>query len=306
MNSVDVTEHQASGVVRNAVAHLTRQMPARFRGRGRVLNACEKWLTGPPIVEAPMKLGHRLVLDLRSRTEVGAYYTGRYDHELIVHALRLLPRGGCALDVGANIGFWAVPLARLATVHAFEPVSSNAKRLVRNARLNALQDLHVHEVALSDERREAVVTLREDFQRGGTTGNASMAIAGFDEDMPTEPVMTTTLDLWAAEQNLPHVDVAKIDIEGHEDAFLRGARSTIARHRPVMWMELNHEYYRRRRVEPADVVGRALVGLEYRYLRRDDHGRWVEVNTFDSPHPIDDLILAPAERVEDVTRTATQ
>lgn len=247
-----------------------------------------------------MRLGYRMSVDLRSRTEVFAYYTGRYDTDLIAAALRVLPRaGGVAVDVGANVGFWSVPFAQRGTAHAYEPVPGNVASLHRNAELNDVQDrLHIHPVGLSDQAGTATITLRGDFQRGAATGNASIVIEDSDHSdrrFDTIDITLDTLDNHA----LTQIDVMKVDIEGQEDRFLHGARNSLAQFRPVIWIEWNPVYYERRKVDPAEAVAAALSGLEYAYLRRVA-GRWQEVDRFASPLGMDDLVMCPRDRLADV------
>src|SRR5690606_32124963 len=98
---------------------------------------------------------HKLILDLRSLTEFRSYYTGRYDADRIRLLLRLIPRNSIVLDIGANIGFYAVPLALHVRqhggfLHAFEPVPTNANRLQDNLILNHLAGhVRLHRVGLS-------------------------------------------------------------------------------------------------------------------------------------------------------------
>src|SRR5206468_3262300 len=124
------------------------------------------------------------------------------------------------LDVGANVGLWAVPLAQRGTVHAFEPIPANA------ARLHA-------------------------------TGNAALVIDDSDDRFDQLTVGLDTLDHQAAGLGLERIDVVKVDIEGHEDAFVIGGRSTLARSRPVIFMELNRAYFDQRQVSSHDVFSDA-------------------------------------------------
>ena len=45
------------------------------------------------------------------------------------------------------------------------------------------------------------------------------------------------------------IDLIKIDIEGHEDFFLRGGINLIKEHRPIMLMEVAKPYYESRGVD---------------------------------------------------------
>src|SRR5437763_8959661 len=76
-----------------------------------------------------------------------AYETRTGEPELALLA-ELMPRGGTAVDVGANQGFFAYALAAVATrVVAFEPNPDYA----RFARWMLRGRAEVHELALSDQ-----------------------------------------------------------------------------------------------------------------------------------------------------------
>jgi FkbM family methyltransferase len=214
-------------------------------------------VTGP-IAEVRMRLGHRMLVDLRAPAQREAFRTGRYDDALVGFALGLMAEpGSVAVDVGANVGFWTVPLALRAAslggrVYAFEPVPANRDRLVANARLNEADDrVTVVPVALSDREGTTAITLREEFAGGATTGNAAILID-----------------------------------DGEDDRF---QRLTVS--------EWNRVYYERRGVDPTVAVGAVLAPLGYAVLRRVDARRWAAVDGFSSPRPVDDVVLAPEEQV---------
>lgn len=166
--------------IRDNAAALMRRIP-RGRGHGRVSIAINRlFLQGgaKPILIAPLSLGHRLIFDSRVDSHVWAAYSGRYDDQHIKTLAGLLPKGGVAFDVGANIGFYTVPLAQAAKlkgarVVAFEPFPGNVARLRANLELNGLASIvDIQAVGLSDTYGNAMLELREDFLQGGDTGNA--------------------------------------------------------------------------------------------------------------------------------------
>jgi hypothetical protein len=61
-----------------------------------------------------MVLGHRMLLDRRVPAQAAAYYSGQYQDYYVKVLTSVLPPDGVALDVGANIGFFTLPLARAA------------------------------------------------------------------------------------------------------------------------------------------------------------------------------------------------
>lgn len=287
-----------------------RRMPLRIRKRSRYIEPFNRLvlrLAARPLAIARMRAGHRLLLDLRSGTEWPSYYTGEFDDDRIAVARHLLRRSGSvAVDAGANIGLWSVPLARWAArrggrVIAVEPVSANAERLRQNLRLNGVEDaVEVRRVALSDRSGVAAMSLREDFAMGAGTGNAAVVINdGGDVGFPNIDVEAVPLDDLLRDLGSPPVDVLKADLEGHEDRFLAGAMNTFTRSRPVAFLEWNRTYYRRRRVDATASTRSLLRELRYRCLRRE-RGRWVDDEAFASPREIDDVVLAPAERAPSI------
>jgi len=144
----------------------------------------------------------------------------------------LFERGGTAVDVGANQGFYAFALSRLADrVVAFEPNPDYA----RFARWMLRGRAEVHEVALSDTAGRATfhVPLSDDGTALHFAGNLKQSHTQFQNEQ-TYQVEVRTLDSF----KLTDVRFIKIDVEGSEREVLDGARATIARDRPVLLLEL--------------------------------------------------------------------
>lgn len=221
-------------------ARLMRSTP-NFKGRGRLIRVFNRSMLAAgvePLVTAPMNEGTRMRVDLRSGTEFSSFYTGAYARDRLkeLKAVMSTSTSGVFLDVGANIGFYTVAMARqlaarednrqFQRVIAFEPVPANYLRLKENLDLNHLGDLvRVYGHGLSDHKGEATITLREDFVAGSATGNAALSTSPErDAGFATAQVPLRRFDDLAPEfASSQHPIVAiKLDIEGHEDAFLRG------------------------------------------------------------------------------------
>lgn len=291
---------------REAAAALLRRLPLSLTRRLLPRLTRRYGNTAGPTVTGRLRLGHRLLLDLRSSVQATTYFSGRFDDELIRFVAGFLDRpGATVLDVGANIGFWTVPLAIRARdvggeVVAFEPVAANRRRLVRNLRLNAVEDtVRVVDTALSDRQDAIRMSLREEFADGASTGNASIVISdGTDEHFAVEHASTVTLDSLAAEVS-EGLRAMKVDVEGHEDRVLAGGLRTIRTHRPVIVAEWNPVYYSRRRVDPTAAFEPILVELGYRTLRQVG-GAWQVERRFHSDADLDNLLLVPKERTAEV------
>jgi FkbM family methyltransferase len=196
-----------------------------------------------------------MIVDTRTLTEAQSLYTGKYDDARICFFIQLMNEGSVFVDVGANVGFYTVPLGRAARqkqgkVIAFEPVPSNFRRLRENVKINQLDKfVSIIPVGLSSSSGPATITLREDFVLGGETGNAAILIEdGADVKFPVQQIQLETLDSLCG-SHIDRLDLIKIDVEGHEDHVLKGARNAIERHRPIVMIEIGGDYYRRRGVD---------------------------------------------------------
>jgi FkbM family methyltransferase len=171
-------------------------------------------------------------------TPPSAYYRRRIaaearagEPELAVLAT-LMRRGGTAVDVGANQGFFAFALAQLADrVVAFEPNPDYALF----ARVMLRGRAEVHRLALAEKPARA--TFHVPIDHDGTVLHLAGSLKGTHGQFPRErsyEVEVRTLDSFA----LADVRFIKVDVEGSEREVLDGAKATIARDRPALLLEL--------------------------------------------------------------------
>ena len=248
-----------------------------------------------------------MLLDLRSGTELSAFYTGDYETKAIESVLKLISPSSIVLDVGANVGFWTIPLARSLTsggcLHAFEPVPANLARLAENVRRNRLNaTVRLHGIGLSDKKATLQISLREDFQNGAETGNAAIVFDSEDSKFTRAAIEVTPLDGETFESlGIDHVDFIKLDIEGHEDKFLAGAAAVIRRFRPILYMEINDAYYARRGVDASELFDQWLHAVSYKAALRTRSG-WRLKNVRDRRRAFDNIFCLPSEAAEDLLR----
>lgn len=186
-----------------------------------------------------------------SKRAIGALLARTYPRGLIAYHLRtqspnvepelwlvpkLVDRTGIAVDIGANEGYWSLQLARYAKdVHAFEPNPICLAQLRR-----ALPgSVTLHPVALSDSSGTRKLRFDPNNTGIGTieTGNPLTENVGIKQ-IETKDVTTTCLD----DFGFSNVALIKIDVEGHEEAVLRGAAATIERSRPTVICEIEERH----------------------------------------------------------------
>ncbi|HUX33650.1 MAG TPA: FkbM family methyltransferase [Gemmatimonadaceae bacterium] len=138
----------------------------------------------------------------------------------------VLRPGDVALDVGANVGAYAILfglwVGDAGRVLAFEPAPDAMAGLCRHIDLNRLQHrVHAVQAAVTDTVGDA------GFVSEGSQGTNHLRRGAGDSTTTVITVPTTTIDAVCAEQRV-RPRLIKIDVEGAELAVLRGARQTIA------------------------------------------------------------------------------
>lgn len=155
---------------------------------------------------------------------------GEYSEGEIDLFRQLLRPGDIAVDAGANIGALTVPMARLVqpggAIIAFEPQRVIFDVLCDNLRLNALANVQAFRRAVGS----SAATIRVpplDYQ--STDNFGGVALGG----RTGEEVQLVTVD----SLSLPRLRLLKIDVEGMEHGVITGARATIERLKPAVYIE---------------------------------------------------------------------
>jgi FkbM family methyltransferase len=200
-----------------------------------------RWcLRQPPDRAICRRGGINWTLDLREGIQLSIYCFGVFERSTARALRRLLPRGGVALDVGANIGAHTLPMARQAgpqgRVIAVEPTSASVRlrdNLSRNPDLASRVTVCPVAILAQGERLApayyAAWPVRGAKRRHDVHGGVALNADGS---------AGMTLDALVQEQGLTRLDVIKIDIDGGELAALRGASATLERWRPALVLEL--------------------------------------------------------------------
>jgi FkbM family methyltransferase len=206
-----------------------------------------------------LKDGTRLELPRQSLMTWAVAFEGDYDRAPVVLTARLIQPGTIALDVGASLGLWTVQLARAAAsqgaqVWAFEPNLANSVWIRRNLELNELEDtVTVREVGLGDTAETTTLVCAE-----YGVGNGAIAV-GDEQATAKHPRMSVSVQRLDDIELPAPVSFIKIDTEGYEAAFLRGASELIKRDRPAIFGEFSPGWLKRR----GEDLRAELAGLDY-------------------------------------------
>ncbi|MBV9567006.1 MAG: FkbM family methyltransferase [Hyphomicrobiales bacterium] len=144
---------------------------------------------------------------------------------------QLLQPGSVVLDIGANIGahtlYFAAAVAPGGGVIAYEPQRAIHQMLCANLALNGITNVRALLAGAGRERGIAQVPVL-DYTAANNFGGISLGMGG-----PSEPVDIVPVDALG----LGRCDLMKIDVEGMEGEVVAGAGATIARFRPMLYVE---------------------------------------------------------------------
>lgn len=183
---------------------------------------------------------------------------GEYAEHEMSFLRRFLRAGDIVVDAGANIGAHTVVFARAVGpsggVLAFEPQRYAFQTLAANVALNSFTNVLTFQAALGREAGRVeipVVSPHAPFNFGGVS-----LVEGTHGDAVREQVARARLD----DFTMPSLRLMKVDVEGMELDVLEGAASTIAAHRPFLYVEIDRQ-------ERNPPLFRKLAELRYRLFR---------------------------------------
>lgn len=217
----------------------------------------------------------------------------RQHHTELIPILRpVLPRDGIVFDVGAHAGQMAKLFAIMAPhghVFAFEPGAYALSILRPMVRLRGRGRISIDPIAFG--AAPGTLTLSTPIKKSGSLGFglSHLGQGGEGDNVFSHDVAVETVDFYVAARGLKRLDLIKADIEGWEMQLLLGATETLARLRPVVFLEAVDFYLAR--------AGDSRTAL-WAFMRERDyrpHRLEAGLPPFD-PEADGDVVWIPAER----------
>lgn len=210
------------------------------------------------------------------------------------HCLKYYKPGTLIIDVGSNIGAFALKMAQATLssgkgsgqVVAVEANPQVARRLRRQMELNPQlkSAIDLWEVALGDSN--GVIWFSVDSANTGG-GHVVQDVTQNSMEVPMR-----RLDDLLAEKSLGRVGILKIDVEGFEPEVLAGAAETIDRDTPVLYLEVTDSWLKSR--------GRSALEMLSDLHRRHGYQFWIDHGKSLEPLQIS------AENLDRIFRETTQ
>ena len=211
------------------------------------------------------------------------YLKVRFKHKerpRVIAMSRHIRHNGVVIEVGAHFGYLTKEYARIhngsVLVIAFEPVDycySILKLIVGN-----LPNVKIEQLALSDTdgEQDIIIPVKE-------SGRLGIGLSHFgaenSRDYISEKIKTIMLDSYLETNPLVKIDFIKVDVEGSELLVLRGARYTLKKFKPVLYLEIDERMTARMGYKP-DEIWHFLAEYGYQSFLMDKNGKLSEAMEF--------------------------
>lgn len=185
--------------------------------------------------------GIKWTLDLNEVIDFMIYFLGSFDKESINQSKKNIKPTDIILDIGANMGSYALPLSKSLNgqgkIYAFEPSEHIFKKLQKNIDNNPhlkskivpiqafIQDFSMEtpKEVYASWNMEKTIERHKNHQ--GVITSTSKAIS-------------MSIDQFVEKEQLKQLDFIKIDVDGYEKQVLWGAQKTLENWKPKIFLEL--------------------------------------------------------------------
>jgi FkbM family methyltransferase len=181
-------------------------------------------------------------LDLREGIDFAIWARGTFEPSTVAAYRRLLRPGMTVIDIGANVGAHTLRFAQAVGVSghvfAYEPTGDAFARLTATIGTNP-------ELAARIDARQVMLLASDDGELP-TSVIASWPLKATPDLHPTIRgralstigASVSTLDALMERAAPARVDLIKLDVDGYECDVIDGGRRTIAKHRPLILIEI--------------------------------------------------------------------
>ncbi len=273
------------------------------KGKYRLYQTALKMcLHKPSQLEAKTQDGRRYSIDLTSGMHETVYFIGEYEPAITELISAIVKKDDICLDIGANFGWFTVFFHLLTknnnkdkqnqpSVHAFEPNPKVFNELKTNWQLaGEPSNIYLNNVAMGDEIKAVNLHQFDDMPNG----YSSLSDMG-SEKFQTVSVPMITLNSYLADHKIENVNFIKLDIEGAELMFLRGATKLFEQKTlPFFIIEMALGTTQGFGYLPNDLIEFIRSQADYTFYKLDDsNGNLTEINGF-APEDIGaDVLCVP-------------
>ena len=157
------------------------------------------------------------------------YASGQYETKSIEKILNDLNDQSIVYDVGANFGYYSLAFSKVVKkVYSFEPLPKNHGITKKHLEVNNIKNVELFPYAISDISQ----VLRFTNSLAHSSNTYKTESSNFNNSESVIEVQGHSLDALIFEHNFPKPDFLKVDVEGAELDFLKGAEKTLREIKP--------------------------------------------------------------------------
>jgi FkbM family methyltransferase len=192
--------------------------------------------------------------------------------------LRSLIRPGMVIaDIGSNVGFYALEMARSVgprgRILAFEPDPLTFRLLQERVTHAAIENIETYRVALGDTSDRAPL-----YCNAYNRADNRLSPSHTESHVEVCEVDVCRLDELLSWRDI-HIDGLKIDVQGAEEQVLRGAEETLRRGIQWIWIEFSPIHLRASGSDPERFLQR-LDALGMNIFEVQDRGKLEPLTNF--------------------------
>ena len=193
-------------------------------------------------------------------------YRRSFEYKVFEKISQVLQNGDIAIDIGANVGILSLFMNNLVGkeghIYSIEASSKNVEMFTHNIDLNKIENITIINKAVSD--KPGTLFLAPPTE---SYNDALLVIS----DLPSknaETVDAIPFDTIAEQFGINSAKLIKIDIEGAEILFFKGAQQFLLKHKPFLIFESLEAYTQRLGYSVTDVIA-LLLQLDYKLVQLD-------------------------------------
>ncbi len=158
------------------------------------------------------------------------YASGQYETESIIKMLGDLDNKSVVYDIGANMGYYSLAFSKVVSqVYSFEPLPKNYDLAKKHLELNNISNVNLNPYAITDKKQKLQFT-----NSLAHSSNTYMTDStSFADKNSTIEVQGYSLDNLIYDLELPKPHFLKVDVEGAELDFLKGAERVLKEVKPT-------------------------------------------------------------------------
>jgi FkbM family methyltransferase len=196
------------------------------RGRMPLMDKLYKFFPGG-LYKAKWR-GLNMIFNFRDRDSWLLYFNDITERYQTPYFEETVLKGATFLDIGANNGYYslyAATLNKTSKIYAFEANPKLVDLLTEVVKMNGLENtISIISGAVSNKTEDILFDFSNTAHQGtGHVVNSTQNYSGLTA------VSALRIDEWAAQNNIHHIDVVKIDVEGAEMDVLLGMEQYISR-----------------------------------------------------------------------------